>query len=169
MYQSDFVDTLASKHSKRGLFIDSNLLLLFLVATFDRNLVDRVKRLNAYSTKDCELLLNFCGLFHRVLTTPHILTEVSNLVQNRENKRQSAFLEHLISKVKIFVERYSLSSDVVDHLLFKSLGLADSALAIESDGGGLVLTDDLSLYAALQHRGRDAINFNHLRQAFLLR
>jgi hypothetical protein len=173
MYRDDFLESLVSKHCKKGVLIDSNLLLLFLVATFDTSLIDQVKRLNTYSAKDCDFLLRFCSLFERVLTTPHILTEVSNLVQNRESRRResrrlSAFLEHVAKQFKIFIERYSISSDVVDHFLFIPLGLADSALAIESDNGALVLTDDLSLCAALQNRGLDAINFNHLRQAYLL-
>ncbi len=164
----DFLESLVSKHCKSGVLIDSNLLLLLLVGTFDRKLVERVKRLNKYNTRDLDLLRRFCGLFQRILTTPHILTEVSNLIQNSDDRRLSAFLQYLAQQFGVLVEQYRTSADIVQHSLFISFGLADSALAMESDEGALVITDDFALCAALQNRGRDAINFNHLRQAYLL-
>ena len=167
MSPDDFIQDLISRHRENGVLIDSNLLLLLLVGTYDRSLIERTKRLNKYSVGDFDLLLRFCGLFRRILTTPHVLTEVSNLTQNPDDRRLSAFFKFFADQCGVLIERYQISADIVRHSLFLSFGLADSALAMESDEGMLLLTDDFSLCAALQKRGRDAINFNHLRVGYL--
>jgi hypothetical protein len=47
--------------------------------------------------------------------------------------------------------------------MFKRFGLADAAIAKVSSRGILVVTTDVQLHLALQHRGWDALNFNHIR------
>ena len=42
-------------------------------------------------------------------------------------------------------------------------GVTDAALVRIADEGVLVMTDDFRLYQYLLSRGRDVINFNHLR------
>lgn len=56
MFPDDFISGLISKHRENGVLIDSNLLLLLLVGMFDRNLIERIKRLNKYSVRDFDLL-----------------------------------------------------------------------------------------------------------------
>jgi hypothetical protein len=46
---------------------------------------------------------------------------------------------------------------------FPDLGLTDAAILMAARGKCLVLTADLELHLALQARGIDAINFNHIR------
>jgi hypothetical protein len=60
-------------------------------------------------------------------------------------------------------ESYELSGLLVTHDLFSRLGLTDAAMATVCSRGILVLTADLDLQLALQHRGADALNFNHVR------
>lgn len=98
-----------------------------------------------------------------------MLTEVSNLTQNSDDRRLLEFFRFFAERCGLLIERYQISAEIVRHSLFLSFGLADSALAMESDQGMLLLTDDFPLCAALQKRGCDAINFNHLRVANLSR
>jgi len=95
--------------------------------------------------------------------------EVSNLMQLSENRRLRPFFEHLQTQFQALIEKYQDSATLVHHFLFIPLGLADSALATESENGVLLLTDDFPLYAALEKRRRDVVNFNHLRQFYLMR
>ncbi len=46
---------------------------------------------------------------------------------------------------------------------FKRLGLTDTALLMISEETAL-LTADLHLYLTVLHAGRNAVNFNHLRE-----
>jgi hypothetical protein len=43
------------------------------------------------------------------------------------------------------------------------LGLTDAAIASVCSRGILVLTADVKLQLALEHRGADGLNFNHVR------
>lgn len=66
----------------KALLLDTNLLLLYLVGGKDPQLIDGARRLNAYTEEDFDLLYEFIESngFLQLVSTPHILTEVSNLV-----------------------------------------------------------------------------------------
>ena len=60
-------------------------------------------------------------------------------------------------------EYYDESRVLMDDPLFTRLGLADVAIAKVRARGTIVLTSDLKLQLALQQRGLEALNFNHVR------
>jgi hypothetical protein len=70
---------------------------------------------------------------------------------------------------KLLVEQLEESCDVsrlvVGDPALARFGLTDAAIATVCSRGILVLTTDLQLQIALQQRGMDALNFNHLRPA----
>lgn len=79
--------------ARGSLFIDTNLLLVLLIGALDLGHVERFKRTKPYTRNDDELLLAFIGEFERLITTPNILTEVSNLAgQLSEPLRERAFV-----------------------------------------------------------------------------
>ena len=162
-----YLESVVNRHKAGGVLIDSNLLLLLLAGLHDRSLVARLKRLNTYVLEDFDLLFRFCELFDRRVTTPHVLTEVSNLSEKGAQSVLRPFFEFLAGHFVELDEQYEKSGILAQHTLFVSFGLADSALAQASDDGLLILTDDLRLYAALEKRGTPAINFNHLRMGLL--
>ena len=59
--------------------IDTNLLLLLVVGETDRGWIKHHKRLGAYDIDAYELLVEIIRDISRVVVTPNILTEVSNL------------------------------------------------------------------------------------------
>jgi hypothetical protein len=163
----DYLESVIDRHRAGGVLIDSNLLLLLLAGLHDRPLVSRLKRLNTYTQEDFDLLFRFCGFFAHRVTTPHVLTEVSNLSEKGAQSVLRPFFEFMAEYFVELDEQYENSAILAKHTLFVSFGLADSALAQASDDGLLILTDDLRLYAALERRGAPAINFNHLRMGLL--
>jgi hypothetical protein len=163
----DFLEKTISRHRSAGILVDSNLLLLLFAGLCDRSLVTRMKRLNAYSLEDFDLLVSFCELFERRVATPHILTEVSNLSEKGKEPVLRMFFEFLSRHLAELNERYEESALLAKHALFVSFGLADAGICKASEDGILVLTDDLGLYAALERRGAPAVNFNHLRMRLL--
>jgi uncharacterized protein YaiI (UPF0178 family) len=70
------------------------------------------------------------------------------------------FFGLLVTRIEEF---YDPSRTIVLAPVFEDLGLTDAAIAMVCSRGILVLTADLPLQLALQHRGVDALNFNHLR------
>lgn len=76
-----YVWELASRHRGGGVLVDTNLLLLFYVGGYDRNLVERFPRTaDRFVASDFDTLNGLLASFDKVATTPHILTETSNLL-----------------------------------------------------------------------------------------
>jgi len=107
------------------------------------------------------LLEQFVAPFGRVITTPHVLTEVSNLLMKGHglNSFAAGFKAHIMEAQEI----YDQSDRIVEERCFPSFGLTDTAISKLGRKNFLVLTDDFRLYAMLLNRGVDAINFNHVR------
>lgn len=149
---------------RHGLLVDANILVLYLVGSLDPDLIERHKRLDKFTVEDFHLLQRL--LPPSIVTTPNILTEVSNLAVQiggsvKENLRlllaallqRGAFQEHAVE---------SLEASRVEE--FRRIGLTDAGVVLMAQRGLAVLTDDLPLYLALQRRGVETINFNHLRE-----
>jgi len=156
------VELLIEKHRANGLLIDTNILLALLVGRTNRHRVPKCKRTQSYTVAEYDLLERLVSQFKTVITTPHLLTEVSNLdpLDGREKaKFQDLYRQWVASAREFYDESLSLTAD----LEFDRLGLADIAVSFVARKGMLVLTDDLKLYLTLLARGIDAINFNHMR------
>lgn len=149
---------------RHGLLVDANILVLYLVGSLNPDLIERHKRLDKFTIEDFHLLQDL--LPPSIVTTPNILTEVSNLAVQiggsvKENLRvllaallqRGAFQEHAVESAE--------ASRVEE---FRRIGLTDAGVVLMAQKGLAVLTDDLPLYLALQRRGVEAINFNHLRE-----
>lgn len=157
------------EHAEDGILLDTNVLLLLLVAQFRPDLVGG-KRLEMYGLRDAELLTAYVKNFSRILTTPHVLAETSNFVrQIMKGKTQSAFLTWL-HPIFCLDDKGSLAQCAVqgrdiDVGLFIRLGLTDSGLAACASKGRLLLTSDLDLHIAVASSGAHSINFTHMREA----
>lgn len=143
----------------KSLLIDTNLLVLSIVGTFSPDLVSRHKRTRQYSVEDFDLLLGIAARARSLITTPNILTEASNLLD--DDGRLQRCLALLVGKAQ---ETFVDSRTACAQPEFPRLGLADAAV-LEASTGHSVLTDDLGLYLALQNRGIESWNFHHLREA----
>jgi len=159
----DYINELIGRYQNKGLLIDTNLLLLYFVGAYDPERIPRFKRTMSFTVDEFWLLAKFYSTFNKVITTPNILTEVSNLLgQLSEDLRQSFYTE-FAKRIPDFEEHYTTSARVsaADH--FIRFGLTDSGIADLVQGNYLVLTDDLRLARYLENRQIDVINFNHLR------
>lgn len=153
----------------RGLLIDTNLLVLLVVGSVSATAIAGNKRLSAYTATDYKLLLSFVERFKSLFTTPHILTEVSNLI-GCETKQQQLGLEILKRLVQQMEEVVPASSETMN-LYTKSylkFGLSDASIHRVATDRLLVLTDDLDFCYYLQGQNLLALNFNNLRTDYLL-
>jgi hypothetical protein len=162
----------AREHAEDGILLDTNVLLLLLVAQFRPDLVGG-KRLETYGLRDAELLTAYVKNFTRILTTPHVLAETSNFIrQIMKGKTQSAFLTWLhpmfcLDDKGALVQCVVQGRDI-DAGLFIRLGLTDSGLVASARKGRLLLTSDLNLHVAVVSSGAHSINFTHMREAAAL-
>ncbi len=158
----DYYDTLFHKHRQSGIFLDTNILLLYFVGIVDESLVSRFKRTtNRFCVEDYHLLCNLLPYFSKIVTTPHILTEVSNLAGQLSGQFKEEFFSSFAAGISLFDEHYTCSADIAETPAFVKFGLTDAGIAYIKTH--LVLTEDASLAWYLQSQEIDVINFNHIR------
>jgi len=161
---SSYVGVLLDKYRSKGLLVDSNLLLLYLVGSYDISLVGdgKFNKLSKYTAEDYRLLLRLKAAFARSVTTPHVLTEVSNLANDLPSSTRSQLLKEFAEAFDGMEELTTPSMAVAQRSDFHFLGLTDSALA-QWSSRFLVVTDDVRMVARLNESDLEALNFNHLR------
>lgn len=150
----------------RPLLLDTNLLLLYLVGGKDPLLIANSRRLNAYEESDYYLLISFIEQesFDSFVSTPHILTEASNLLGQEKERIKSVGREAIREYIQHCKEIVCAADLLVDEPEFQRLGLTDVAIKMASRLPVFVLTVDALLYHHLSSEGLDAVNFNHVRQ-----
>ena len=159
------LEDLLVRHKGRNVLVDSNLLLLYLIGHCDPRIIPRFVRTQKYTIPDFHLLSGILDrLFKTVLTTPNILTEVSNLATKLSENERPAFFDAMKTRVAALDETYCKSADACEDRNYRTLGLTD-AVPLNLCPGVLVLTDDLPLYQVIASRGHDVINFTHIRVA----
>jgi hypothetical protein len=150
--------------AQRAILLDAILLLLIAIGQFDKSLIGR-KRLDGYVSSDFDLLFALVASFSRNLTTPHLLTEISNLAdqcvpKNRYRKFRTFLAEEIFSNLD---ERWVSAKELSQTNEFHQLGLADAAVCRLVGEKISVLSADMELCNVLWGRGVDVQNFNHLR------
>jgi hypothetical protein len=145
--------------------LDSNLLLLWLAASIDPPLW-KWKRIQMFDVEDALLLNRILARFRSISTTPHVLTEVSNLANQLHGPhRQTLFLQ-LGAYARSTPEHFSSSSSLSSRPEFVRLGITDCALS-EVGPASTVMTADYRLAGHLESSGKSVVNFNLLRQSRL--
>ena len=159
------VDGLLKKYTAKGVLIDTNLLVLLLVGSVNKNRITRFKRTQAFTTADFDLLLNLIQhLGPTIISTSHILSQASDLadLKGEELGRVRAFMKRLV--IETIEEHRDPAKELAAHPLFARLGLGDAGIATVCAKNVLVITTDVELWSEIQTVGLDAINFNHISE-----
>jgi hypothetical protein len=155
-----------NRYRARGILVDSSLLVVYLVGTFDRrHLVNCRAIKSSFSDSEFNLLSGIIGQFHVIITTPHILTEVSNLAGRLPQQLHIPFRTFFASVIRHLTERQMAAADLSLAPNFVRFGIADTAITIISPGQFFVLTEEAALFGYLSANGVDVMNFNHIRLA----
>ena len=152
------------RYRSAGVIVDSNLLLLFIIGSFDEQLISTFKRTKTYTGSDYRILSEFLSAFSEILVTPNILTEVSNLSNQLPESYKPDYFTQFGEHIGRMQEHFHSSNSLRTHDSFVKFGLADASIHECAEHGRLVLTDDARLADFLGRRGIDVLNFNHIRQ-----
>lgn len=155
-------ENLIRKHKSSGILVDTNLLLLLLVGNFRQDQIERFKRTSMFTVDDFELLVNLLSQFQKIITTPNILTEVSNLAGQIPGSYKEELFKVFATAIDRYFEIKISSNEVANHRQFTKFGLPDT-ISISLAKQHLVLTAEFPLANYLETIGLDVINFNHLR------
>lgn len=151
------------KYRRKGIFIDTNILVLYIVGTVNPRYIKRFNRgKNDFDENDFILISEFIDSFETKITSPQILSEVSNFLDEKAD-----FCLGLKAYIKLSEEKYIKSEDLTKSNTFLKFGLADSSIVEVSKDSYLVFTDERPLFGYLTNQGIDAVNFEWLKSESL--
>ena len=162
-------EQLFTRFAGKSLLLDSNLLLVYLCGHLGPQNFKRFKRVSDYTIDDYELLVRLLRHFSVLVTTPHILTEVSNLANSLPAWLKPSWSQIFTTLLALqgeahgFREHWTPAADLVKMPEFAEFGITDSALTKLSPEA-LVITEDYRLSGTLRSRGIPVINFGDLRK-----
>jgi predicted nucleic acid-binding protein len=159
---TDFADF--DRNARRnGVLVDTNLLVLLIVGSVNRERVSQFKRTSDYSSADWDLLTGILEQISQRYTLPHVLAEVSTLtdLKGQDLATARAILHNLIGTMD---ELNIRSVEACANALYVRLGLTDAAISAAAKIRGCsVLTNDSVLFAALAAEGSSVPMFDHFR------
>lgn len=162
-------DNILIKYRSKGILIDSNILLLLFIGSYNEHLISKFKRINNYSIEDYYLLLRLLVFFNKHITTPHILTEVSNLSKDLPHSNWEEYFAGFSVVIQTFEEKYVQSNEFfVENNPIIEFGLTDAAIEYSAKNNYLVLTNDGPLYGFLLNKEIDVLNFDDLLRSSIL-
>ena len=108
------------------------------------------------------ILSNFRG----IIVTPHVLTEVSNLINTKVNKDDfTDFIERIIEKLSSFKEVYIQKDEILAGEEVKKVGITDAAILLASEKrDNLILTKDFKFENLCISKGLPVIHSDKLRE-----
>ena len=150
----------------RSLLIDTNLLVLFVAGNLDKRKVGNHRRLRHFDVFDLDRVNELAKANAKHVSTPNVLSEVSNHLNSGEQEIVAGAGEALSFYIQKLEEVYVPSCDLVKQVWFGKFGLADAAIIDAArETGSTVLTSEWALQGFLKSIGLDAINIFHLKEA----
>lgn len=146
----------------KSLLLDSGPLLLLVVGLTDRSLIRKHKRTSHLSVDDFDQLWEVVDRYPRLLTTPGVLTEVSNHLDHHAEPERGLLFKVLAEVIGRLVEIHRPSEEVRADEAFPRLGLTDTGLLFLDDKPHVV-TSDGKLCQELARRGFEAVVFPSAR------
>ena len=151
----------------RDVILDTNLLVLFVVGTASPKYIAAHKRLQAYTALDFKLLTGLLVAVSRVIVTPHVLAETSNLVRHANEPGRTYILETFRDLLWNLDENHVPSLRVAARPEFIALGLTDAVLLEAARSGATLITADFDLYRAALAAGLSVVNFTYHKANYL--
>jgi hypothetical protein len=163
MTEIERIRKLLTRNRRRGILVDANMLLLKFVGDCMPQGIQSFKRTRQFTVDDYQSLQILLHNFKRIVTTPHILTEVSDLAGQIDDRRRGALFSVFASGIALLSEEFVTSAEISSTPAFTRLGLTDAAIGRIASSKMLVLTVDLPLWVFLHEQRIDVLNFNHIR------
>ncbi len=144
--------------------MDTNLLTVLIIGSLGEGEIEKNKKTRDYTSEDFQLLDDLLEGFKGVCSTPHVITETSNLLDWMKGNHREQVFELLTNFIIQHDEYFIRSNELVLNPIFSKLGLTDTCLFQIAKTNNLVLiTSDVELYSYASGQGVECINFNHIR------
>jgi hypothetical protein len=137
--------------------LDTNVLLLLLVASVDIALLRNYKRVSQFTVQDVAALQDLLRSFSQLATTPHVLSETDNFIDQSPVYRREDLKRELSRFIESSPERYRSAKELAAFDAFVPLGLTDCGL-IDFKQDAVIVTTDFHLVGRILAGGGLAIN-----------
>lgn len=157
MFNFAEIEKYITQFQPEGVIIDTQVLLLLLIGDFDQSLIGKCNTLSDYDIEDYKKLKQILSYFksRKIVITPHILAEISNLSRQtfvKKSKRLYEYFYSLIEFLKSVKENnqpmnsfMNMEVHIISDYGFTDLGILEIAKC--SDNKLAILTDDIELNA----------------------
>jgi hypothetical protein len=116
--------------------LDTNLLLLLVVGRTDPSYVGTHKRTKDYDARDVAVIEALVAGYDGMVTTPHVLSEASNLLRQIANPARDR-IQHTLRAFILACEEQSIPSAAgCLHEAFVALGLTDAIVLMACEAPG---------------------------------
>ncbi|MDE2038127.1 MAG: hypothetical protein KGI69_02835 [Patescibacteria group bacterium] len=173
MFDFEEIKAYIFKFQPEGIIIDTQVLLLLLIGDYDQSLIGNCNIISGFDQEDYAKLKNILGLFNgrKLVITPHILAELSNLSKQAFKVRGEKSLDYFQSII-CFLETAKEEScdmrsfmgmgvEIIYNYGFTDLGIFE--IARLKDKKLAILTDDLGLSVYAQQSSIPAIKLSHFK------
>lgn len=145
--------------------LDCNVFILFVIGNLGKSHIRKFKRTAIFQEEDFDLLLKLISQ-SKIIITPNVVTEASNLLESYSVKGQKLGLISLKNIIERLDEEYKSSKELIKLGSFDKFGLSDSSMENFCENNITVVTVDFPLYGYLVNRSCPVINFNHVRSDY---
>ena len=80
--KNTYFQILLNKYRNKGIVIDSNLLVLYIIGCYNSNLIKDFSKTKQFTIEELYFLNRIINIFPFNVTTPNILTEVNCLIND---------------------------------------------------------------------------------------
>lgn len=165
----DYTSYLVGKYCHKGIIIDTNVMLVYIVGIYNQNYLLKFERTRGYK-EVFEYVYAVLPQFRRHIITPHILTELSNLSMRIQDNRLVEYFSVFSRILGGTAEEYISKDDILNSVLLPKLGVTDLTIIEAAEKYKcLVFTDDWPATGHMRYRGIEVLNLKEIRTELLLR
>ena len=133
------------------------------MGTYERGLVERFKRTRGYTRNDFDLLVQFLA-GRRVIATPGVLAEVSNMAMQLRREEFNRLVERNIDGLRRMGEIHVAKDIVIEAPEFRKVGATDTSLLLAArENDWEILTSDHPLCSRCRNEGIEATHMMELQ------
>lgn len=174
MYSLIDVKKYIIEYKPDGIIVDTNVLILFLIGSYDSSFIKKIKLTSnndkRYSIESFETLKEILELFKKVVITPQIIAEISNLTITRDKIFYGDYLRSYLKTVINFLksaEEHHQRMDCLWNVKLKTInefGFTDMTIYELSKRTEMpILTDDFSFFHYSINKGIHAISLENIK------
>ncbi len=156
-------ENIVAKCKRKGILLDTELLLLLCVGIYKTQLVEKIKITNKYSVDDFNTVANIVAQFSPLYVSPQVLAEFSNHSDRLGNNVMREFYSSIGKILKDQLEVHIPKDVIIDENYLPVLGFTDvSMMKICEEKGCVLFTADLQLAGICNSKRINVVNFNHI-------